>query len=495
MCLPAAAVDGHASLMMALAPPDQGRGWRFQDAKVLGSRFHMIVATEREDCAKAAALAARAEIDRLEPILNGRRPGAELHEFSRSSGAAVSDDLGAVLAAAERWRAVTQGAYDGRLGAVLALWRQGSPSPEALADALRASSAPLAFDGRGRVGKPCDMRLALDGLAKGYIVDRALEAARAAAPQAQGLAVDIGGDLRCWGAPPQGGLWPVSLASDDGAEPPAVVHLADAAIATSGAGPRDRRVGARRLSSTISPFDGRPVGTRSASVVAPCAADADALATAFMVMGPQRAVALADSLPGVAARVVGADGRPAASRLWRALAPGPQARLVKAAAPRRSSLPPEMRWPADWAVEMTYVAPDKQEVRNPDFRTPYMALWISDAGNRPVRTVIMVGKEAKYHRDNFIWWASYKGQTERMVDLRSEATAISGRYSLFWRGVDDAWSPLPVGDYILHIETSQERGKHTHRTLPLKIGRQAFETMLPMTQEGGGLRISYGLKR
>ena len=152
-------------------------------------------------------------------------------------------------------------------------------------------------------------------------------------------------------------------------------------------------------------------------------------------------------------------------------------------------------WPPDWGVELVYVAPDRQDVRDPDFRTPYMVLWITDAQNKPVRTITMVGQDAKWQRDNFIWWAMNRAEAERMVDLRSQATALSGRYSVFWRGIDDSWDPLPVGDYVLHIETSQERGKHSHRAVPLKIGREPFTTELPATKEGGGLQISYGLKR
>jgi thiamine biosynthesis lipoprotein len=489
------------------AQPAVAEAWRFHDEQVLGTRLNVVVVAEDEAVAHRAAVAARAEIERLDGVLNSRRAGSELFQLNQSDRAKVSPDLYAVIDAAERWRAQTGGAYDGRMGAALGLWRgaiDSPPSREALAQAVEAAKAPILLDAhRQGIAKAPGVVLALDGLAKGYIVDRALQAARAAAPAIKGLMVDIGGDMRCWGAGPGGGRWDVGISDParpgDDAECVAIAHLGDAAIATSGRGPRDRIVDGVRYSPTLSPADGWPVqGAIAATVIAKCAADADALATAFMVMPPHEAIGLANRTPGVAARILAADGQVHASERWRTLASEPPARLIKAATPGmiQSKVPPELRWPSDWGVEMIYIAPDKNESeRAADFRTPYMALWITDAANNPIRTIVMVGKEPNWQRDNFVWWNIYKGQTVRMVSLRSEATALSGRYSLFWRGIDDAWDSVPVGDYILHIETSQEHGKHSYRTLPLKIGKAPFSVLLPATKEGGGLQISYGLKR
>src|SRR5206468_1344081 len=129
--------------------------------------------------------------------------------------------------------------------------------------------------------------LSLDAVAKGYIVDSALNAARRAAPTAQGIALSVGGDIRCWGQSSAQCGWRVGI--PDPAIPaenaPLIdtVALSNAAIATSGLGPRDRTTKGYR-STTISPFDGCPVRrVISASVIAGHAADADAIATACMV--------------------------------------------------------------------------------------------------------------------------------------------------------------------------------------------------------------------
>lgn len=457
------------ALTLIAAPTATHAGaWRF-DEGVLGTRMTIVVVAEAEASAHHAVAAARAEIARLNEILDHRAPSAELARLNAAGEGSASQDLLAVVQAAERWRRQTGGAFDGRLGS-------GQPG------AVHLSS--------GRIGLEGGTHLSLDAIAKGYIVDRALAAARAG--RVSGVAVNIGGDIGCWGSPPAGERWTIGLTDPvrpaDNADCVARIDLAEGAVATSGRGPRDLIAAGRRISPTVDPATMAPVsGSISATAIAPCAADADALATAFLVMPPREAIALADRLPGVAARVTDADERIHVSARW--------LEVAQAAPPRpaQPAQPAMQKWPPDWAIEILYVAPDKQSVRDPDFRTPYMALWITDAQNRPIRTITMVGKDPKWQKDNFIWWGSYEERANHVIELRSEATALDGRYSLFWRGVDDNFKPIPVGDYLLHIETSQEKGKHTHRILPLKIGREPFKALLPATKEGGGLQIVYGL--
>jgi thiamine biosynthesis lipoprotein len=282
------------------------------------------------------------------------------------------------------------------------------------------------------------------------------------------------------------------------------IAVRNAAIATSGRGPRDC-IGNRFRSTTISPISGRPVHEIiSASVVASHAADADAIATACLVLSTTESLALVDRLDGAAARITDAHGEVHESSGWstmRIAAAGPK----KAASEKQSasvngsvsnkapSLPPEQRWPSDWELGIRYTAPEqRKDERSADFRTPYLALWITDTQNRPVRTVLMVGTAAEWQRDNFIWWGMHRARAAELVDLRSQATTLSGRYPAYWPGVDDNWQPVPIGKYVLHLETSQERGKHYYRSINIELGRERFKAKLPTLPESGGVDISYG---
>ena len=473
---------------------------RFCDECVLGTRLEVLVHAQSGALAQGAASAARREIERLNQVFNHRRDDSEISRLNKARRLHVSADLFAVVQVGELWRQITRGAFDGRMGALLRLWTDRStPHPRDIEQALAGlRDARITLDPVERsIELSSAVELSLDAIAKGHIVDAALNAARRAAPTIDGLAISIGGDIRCWGKSPDSRGWRVGIpdSKNPAENAPLVdaVRLQNAAIATSGRGPRDC-IGNGFRSTTISPFTGRPVrDVISATVVASHTADADAIATACLVHDPKRSIALANALDGVATRITDAGGHVHESSRWPSMrlaaAPTPNAKTPNANAP---SLPPELRWPNDWELGMTYLAPERQQERNADFRTPYMVLWITDMQNRPVRTVLMVGTDAEWQRDNFVWWGSHRERAPQLVDLRSQATALSGRYPMYWPGVDDDWKPVPLGKYILHLETSQERGKHSYRSMPIELGRERFKTELPNLTDAGGLQIRYG---
>jgi thiamine biosynthesis lipoprotein len=476
--------------------------WRFHDEYVLGTRLEVLVNAHSAALARAAAHAARAEIARLDRVFNHRSPESEVARLNRSSSAVVSEDLFAVVQASEIWRRITRGSFDGRIGELIELWRSGAlPSERRIAAVIATlRAADVALDATARtIARPAGVRWSLDAIAKGYIVDAAMNAARRAAPFIEGLALDIGGDIRTWGAAPDARGWRVGVADAlrpaDNAPLVDAVVLRNAAIATSGRGPRDRVHGAYR-STTLSPLTGCPVrDVVAASVVASHAIDADAIATTCMVMSPAQSLALVDSLEGVAARITNAQGDVLLSSRW------PLLQLAAAATTEQrgssvvnaSPSASEQHWPHDWELGIRYIAPDRNEAeRSADFRSPYMAMWITDADDRPVHTLFLLGTSAEWQRENFVWWSMHRNRAKQLIDLRSQATALSGRYNLYWNGRDDDWKPLPVGKYTLHLETSQERGKHTHRSLPLELGHKRIKVQMPSIPGAGGLKLYYG---
>lgn len=487
------------ALVPVIAPAAEQPGvWQMHDEHVLGAPANFIVTAMDDDHAMAAVSAARAEIDRLDQIFNSRRQGSELVALNHAEAMVVSPELFEVLSRAEAMREASGGAYSGRLGAVLTLWREAAdvaPDAAVLQRAALAANGAVVLDPATRlVRRPAGVAFALDGVAKGYIVDRALQAGLAAAP-VKGMLVDIGGDMRCQGLAPQGGVWTVGI--PDPAQPlenaplVAQAHLKDKAIATSGRGPRDRVLGGQAFSATISPQTGWSMDRNiAATVIADSAAEADALATALLVMDARDGLALAERTPGGEARITDAFGRAHTTRGWRKVASEPPVRLIRVADPVPAA---PTKWQPDWAVEMIYSAPEKSvDQRQRDFRTPYMAMWITDKQNRPIRTLVLIGTSKEWQRDNFIWWGMYKDRAAKLVELRSTATQLSGRYPTYWPGYNDDWKFVPQGEYVLHIETSRERGKHTYRTVPMILGKAGFSTRVTPTEEGGGLQLTYG---
>jgi thiamine biosynthesis lipoprotein len=113
------------------------------------------------------------------------------------------------------------------------------------------------------------------------------------------------------------GGWTVSL--EDPLRPGrtlAEFTLRNAALGTSGTAAQFFRHGGRRYGHILDPRCGQPAeGMFSATVVAPTAAEADALSTAFYVLGPDRTAEYCGRHPGIAALLVAASPDRNASRV------------------------------------------------------------------------------------------------------------------------------------------------------------------------------------
>jgi thiamine biosynthesis lipoprotein len=471
----------------------------FHEPSVLGTRYNLLVNAVTPEAAEEASWRALAEIDRLDRILNWRDAASELSALNAARRHQASPDLFAVVEAAESWRRKTRSAYSGRLGAALDLWRSAKAAAPDAEEAARlvqaAEAADVGLDRASRsILRPDAVRFDLDALAKGYVVDQALGAALQT-PGVTGGLLDIGGDIRCGGPGPGGGPWLVGLPDPrdpfDNAPLRGWIALRDKAIATSGIGPRDRWIGGVRRSATLDPRTARPVDlNRSASAVADSAMAADALATAFLVSGRDEHQALAQRAAGASARISDAGG----SRWVSGGAGGsPPAYWIEAAAQRP---PPRSagaaKWPDRWVVMVNFTAPPRQNNRERGFRAPYVAIWVSDVQNRPIRTLFLVGAVAEWHEFNNIWWGLNRTNAMNLVTTRSLSTRGSGEYKVLWDGIDDAGRRVPAGSYVIHVETSRERGEHTHRTIQADFTTpQEFTRSLPNAQNNGSLEIIF----
>jgi thiamine biosynthesis lipoprotein len=417
----------------------------------------------------------------------------------------VSPDLFTVLRQAEDLHKRSSGAFNARMGAVEALWRAadtGLPDAGALRRAVDgAQEVPLLDPTERLVLRPEGAVFSVDAFAKGYIVDRALDAAHRSVVSA-GIMIDIGGDLRCQGGAGGQQNWHVGLpdARLPYANAPIVaqVKLKDQAIATSGRGVRDRIIGGVAYGTTLSPQDGMPVMAHlAASVVASTAAEADGLATALLVMRPEQGLLLA-SQSGAQARITQANGTVLTTADWASLEAGPSlrpldrtARLVNLADNGNPPLRPS-GWVADWALQITYEALIDLNHRSSDYRSPYLVMWISDKAGHPIRTLLVVGKDPEYQKDNHIWWNLYGSRAQKIMEVRSGPTSLSGRYPSFWPGIDDSYASVGPGDYLLNVETSRERGEHTFRSVPVTIGRKVFELEIKPSADMGAIRLAFG---
>lgn len=146
----------------------------------------------------------------------------------------------------------------------------------------------------GRARKHVAMTLDLNGIAKGYAVDRMAEVMNRHGLKSWLVGID--GELRAQGRKLDGTAWTVGHERPDrfSRAPMGVIELEDLSVATSGNYRHWREVDGQLVSHTIAPQTGKPLGNSiaSATVLAPTCMLADAWATVLMVMGEERAASL-----------------------------------------------------------------------------------------------------------------------------------------------------------------------------------------------------------
>ena len=286
--------------------PAQAQDVRRQYAELhMGVAARIVLYAPDDATARRAARAAYARMAELEDVMSDYRPESEVRRLAARAGAAipVSGDLFVVLArAVDLWRR-SDGAFDATVGPFVELWRAarrtGRLPPRAGLDAAarRVGSDKVHLDSVARTVRldAPGMRIDLGGIAKGYILDRALDALRA-----QGVTralLEAGGDIVLGDAPPGRRGWRIALPEGD-------TILANHAVSTSGDTEQFVIIGGVRYSHVIDPRTGMGLTSRrEATVVAPDGVTADGLATALTVLDGERGARLLHSFPQAAARL------------------------------------------------------------------------------------------------------------------------------------------------------------------------------------------------
>ncbi len=231
------------------------------------------------------------------------RPDSDLMRLNAAPVGAWQDipaDLARVLTLGLAIGRASGGAFDIGQGDAVRAWGFGSATadPQAIRDAMQAPHRPahevLVLDGN-RVRKIAPISLDLNGIAKGYGVDRLVEVL-----SSYGILdalVGIDGEMRAMGLRPDGGPWTIAVEAPDRHRraPHSILTLQDSAVATSGDYRHWVTAQGCDLSHTMDPARGAPLLAPPASVtvIAPTCAESDAWATALMVKGVEAGADLA----------------------------------------------------------------------------------------------------------------------------------------------------------------------------------------------------------
>jgi len=274
----------------------------------MGTTARLVVYASNLAQADAGARAAFARMAELEARLSDYREDSEVSTLDRSAGGpavVVSRDLFEVLSRAQELARRSEGAFDVTAGALSRVWRTARrtgtlPDPAEIVAARglvgHSHLELLPAARRARLDRP-GMRLDLGGIAKGYAADEALRVLKKT--RLPRSLVVLGGEVVAGSPPPGLSGWTVAVRTPGPAPEPLLV--ADAAVSTSGDEEQWLEVDGVRYSHVYDPRTGQALtGRRSVTVVAREGMDADILATAVSVLGPERGLALVESVPGAA---------------------------------------------------------------------------------------------------------------------------------------------------------------------------------------------------
>ena len=271
---------------------------------------------------RAAFHDAAGEIVRIEKLMTTWDPASEVSRINAAAGedvVVVGGETFAVIEEAQHTSEISGGCFDITFETLHGLWKFDQdldPHPPTLGD-IRARLRYLGYrhvrlDAAANSVRldEAHVRISLGGIAKGYAVDRASGVLLGAGVSS--FYVQAGGDLYAHGSKPDGSPWQAGIRDPRGPEGDyfALMPVSDHAFSTAGDYERAYVIGDKRYHHIIDPRTGYPAAaSRSVTIWAPTALQADALDDAVFILGPEKGLLLVESIDGVGAVIVDAHDR------------------------------------------------------------------------------------------------------------------------------------------------------------------------------------------
>ena len=290
--------------------------------EAMGCRFEVIFNLLDNSVATSIGTDALNIIEYLEEQISVYRPSSEISRVNASLSTRwhdLSPDVFDLLLLAKRLHAQTNGAFDVTTGPLIKAWgflqKQGrTPSPEKLAEALACSGMKnIEFhehEHKIRFQQP-DVEINLGAIGKGWAIDKAVDHVDMegienflihgghSSVRSRGTRGFVGQQTECDG-------WPVGLRHPLFRDKRiGTIMLQNKALGTSGSGTQFFIEKGQKIGHILDPRTGQPArGVLSATVLANTAAEADALATAAYILGPQEINHIAPDGSSVAAILI-----------------------------------------------------------------------------------------------------------------------------------------------------------------------------------------------
>lgn len=288
--------------------------------KLMGSRFDITVVADNETQGNEYIDWAVAEISRVEKLISSWDEHSESSAIIRNAGihpVKTDKELYDLITRAIKISELTDGAFDITYASMDKLWKyNGSMTRLPSNDEITQSVSRVGFrnielnpEQQTVFLKNEGMRIGFGAIGKGYAADKAKTLLIKKGVDA-GI-INASGDLTTWGKQPDGSPWMVGITNPLNKDKVfSWFPLDNNAVVTSGNYEKYVEFNGKRYSHIIDPRTGWPVsGLTSATVFAPKAELADALATSVFVMGIETGLNFINQLPGIECIIIDDQGK------------------------------------------------------------------------------------------------------------------------------------------------------------------------------------------
>lgn len=284
------------------------------EGNIFGTVYHITYqsATDLADSIGAV-------LQEVDNSLSPFNPNSVITAINQNQSMQTDSRFREVFLLAKEVSAATDGAFDITVAPLVNAWGFGFKNKENVTDSLLRSILEhvgiekVSLEDEQIVKSDTCVMLDCSAIAKGYGVDAVGQYLEEKG--VENYMVEIGGEVRLKGHNDKGTEWNIGVVKPD---PDAlgsqnelmeVLHLSDISMATSGNYRNFYEEGGKRYAHTIDPHTGNPVqhSLLSSTVLADRCAVADAYATAFMVLGLEKAQTVLKSHPELKAYFIYAD--------------------------------------------------------------------------------------------------------------------------------------------------------------------------------------------
>ena len=282
----------------------------------MGTIFEISAYGKEADARRTAAAIeeAFAEIRKADEMMSDYRDDSDLTRLNQNGGTGfvpVPAELYDLLQEAVKYSRLTSGAFDVTSGSLVTAWQRAGGQKRLLSSTELRRLLPLVGDARllfddeqqaVRFDRP-GVRVDLGAIAKGWAVDRAAAVLRRRGIERALISAGTS-TLYAIGSPPSQPAWEIGIrhplsadvedvANQDEEKILATVALKDEALSTSASYEKYIEIQGEKYSHLLDPRSGIPTERMlSATVIAPTAAESDALSTGVFILGTERAAAL-----------------------------------------------------------------------------------------------------------------------------------------------------------------------------------------------------------